>query len=125
MIKLKKLCRMYPNLFKNYTKIPDKNLKDFVKERLIRTNKLKGGYGDKLKFEGVSLKELDMGINVEYEHTRDLYVSIDIAFDHLAEIPDYYTRLGSMEKQAERYWKGKNKVEFLILEDKRMFRDIK
>jgi len=44
--------------------------------------------------------ELEMGIDVEYEHTRCPVLSKRISLDHLTEIPDYYTRLDHMEKQA-------------------------
>lgn len=45
-------------------------------------------------------KEMKMGIKVEIEHTTDPLISEKIAKDHLAEIPDYYTRLFKMEKEA-------------------------
>ena len=45
-------------------------------------------------------KELDMGIKVEMEHTTNPIISRKIAMDHLVEIPDYYTRLAKMEKEA-------------------------
>ena len=45
-------------------------------------------------------KQLKMGIKVEMEHTTDVIISRKIALDHLKEIPDYYTRLDKMEKEA-------------------------
>ena len=45
-------------------------------------------------------KQLKMGTKVEYEHTNITLISEKIAKDHLAEIPDYYTRLAKMEKAA-------------------------
>jgi len=45
-------------------------------------------------------KELKMGIKVEMEHTTNPIISRKIAMDHLVEIPDYYTRLAKMEKEA-------------------------
>lgn len=45
-------------------------------------------------------KQLEMGIKVEMEHTSCPTISRKIALDHLAEIPDYYTRLDKMEKEA-------------------------
>jgi hypothetical protein len=45
-------------------------------------------------------KELAMGIKVEHEHTNNKTVAKRIALDHLAEIPDYYTRLKKMEGEA-------------------------
>lgn len=47
-------------------------------------------------------KELKMGIKVEMEHTSNKAISKRIALDHLAEFPDYYTRLLKMEKNAEK-----------------------
>jgi hypothetical protein len=38
-------------------------------------------------------KEIKMGIKVEMEHTKSPKVARRIAFDHLREYPDYYTRL--------------------------------
>jgi hypothetical protein len=37
--------------------------------------------------------QLAMGIEVEMEHTRDPRVAEKIARDHLAEDPDYYSKL--------------------------------
>lgn len=45
--------------------------------------------------------ELEMGIKVEMEHTSNPLLSRKIAMDHLVEIPDYYTRLDAMEKEAK------------------------
>jgi len=45
-------------------------------------------------------EQLTMGIKVEMEHTSEPLISQKIALDHLAEIPDYYTRLAKMEKEA-------------------------
>lgn len=46
-------------------------------------------------------EQLKMGIEVEKEHmTSCLKVVTKIALDHLAEIPDYYTRLDKMESEA-------------------------
>lgn len=50
--------------------------------------------------EDADSKELAMGIKVEMEHTTNKKISKRIALDHLAEIPDYYTRLKKMESDA-------------------------
>lgn len=49
----------------------------------------------------VNPDELEMGIETEYEHTDDAELAEKIARDHLAEIPDYYTRLKQMELRAK------------------------
>jgi hypothetical protein len=45
-------------------------------------------------------KELAMGTAVELEHTDDPEKSKDTALDHLAEMPDYYSRLKKMEAEG-------------------------
>jgi hypothetical protein len=45
--------------------------------------------------------QLAMGIKIEQEHTDCPYMAKEIAKDHLAEIPDYYTRLKKMEEDAK------------------------
>lgn len=44
----------------------------------------------------VSKKELKMGIEVEMEHTDDPKEAAKIALQHLAEDPEYYTKLASL-----------------------------
>jgi Protein of unknown function (DUF5661) len=63
--------------------------------------------------EPFDLEEFRIGLNVELEHgsrTAETDVTHDdplatakIALAHLREIPDYYTRLVAMERQAEGY----------------------
>lgn len=48
----------------------------------------------------VDPKQLEKGIEVEYEHTSNKAVARRIALDHLAELPDYYTRLKKMEEDG-------------------------
>lgn len=60
------------------------------------------------------VEQLRMGMDVELEHgTHDLRTNVTddnetltakIAWAHLNEFPDYYTRLAAMEAQAEAYW---------------------
>jgi hypothetical protein len=46
--------------------------------------------------------ELKMGVKEEMEHTDSRKVALRIALDHLWQIPDYYTRLTKMERDAKR-----------------------
>jgi hypothetical protein len=50
--------------------------------------------------KGISKKELDKGVKVEFEHTDSRRVAECIARAHLAECPDYYRRLEKMEKSC-------------------------
>lgn len=43
-------------------------------------------------------EQIKMGLEVEKEHTDDPWEALQIAKDHLSEIPDYYTRLKKMEE---------------------------
>lgn len=59
------------------------------------------GQGKSKDFKGeYDPTELEMGIKVEMEHTTNKKLAERIAKDHLSEIPDYYTRLKKMEKEA-------------------------
>jgi len=69
--------------------------------------------GDRLgvDWSNVDIEQFRMGLGVELEHGRvdsdtdvtgdDPLVTGKIALAHLREIPDYYSRLGRMEKEAE------------------------
>lgn len=78
--------------------------------RLARENPIPGGLGDNLLEENVILEELERGIEVESEHVennpelaedQEDEVAADIAYDHLEEIPNYYTWLDWMEEVAK------------------------
>ncbi len=63
-----------------------------------------------IDFASISLAEFQMGLGVELEHgahDSETYITHDnlemtakIAWAHLKEIPDYYTRLKKMEIEA-------------------------
>ena len=62
--------------------------------------KLKHGDVPDEKFDA---EQLAMGVKVEMEeHTDDPELAKQIAKAHLAEIPDYYTRLAKMEADAKK-----------------------
>lgn len=58
-------------------------------------NDLPGGAGDNLSAQDVDQAELQKGIKHEMEHTKDEALAKEIALDHLAENPHYYS---DMEK---------------------------
>jgi Protein of unknown function (DUF5661) len=63
------------------------------------------------------VEQFRRGLEVELEHGRrdpstnvsddDELTTGKIAWAHLNEFPDYYTRLERMEAEAERYWAGR------------------
>jgi peroxiredoxin-like protein len=74
--------------------------------------------GDRLgiDFTRYDMNEFRKGLEVEMEHGKkigetnitndDEYLTAKIAWAHLHEIPDYYTRLEKMEKEAEKELAG-------------------
>ena len=64
-----------------------------------------------------NVEQFRMGMEVELEHgtinpltnvtNNDLLITSKIALAHLAEYPDYYTRLKKMEAEAKEYWKSR------------------
>ena len=83
----------------------------------MKDDQIKGGLADKMSLEDIAKKfdcdikdlekELKSGAKVEMEHTDDKTKAEEIAMDHLAEMPDYYTRLEKMEKEAKSFWSNK------------------
>lgn len=62
-------------------------------------NLLPGGKGDNLDEEDVDQDELMKGLEVEMEHTTNKKIAREIALDHLAEDPEYYTKLEAIHKE--------------------------
>jgi len=70
----------------------------------------------KIDWNEVSLQQFTMGLNVELEHgSKDTQTNVtdndgkltgEIAWAHLKEFPDYYTRLAKMEKVAKTHFKN-------------------
>ena len=68
-----------------------------------------------IDWNAIRLDEFAKGVNVEFEHgtrypetnvtNNDTALTGKIAWAHLKEFPDYYTRLEKMENKAEAYWK--------------------
>ena len=60
-------------------------------EFFMAEDRLPGGKGDSLAVSDVDPRELQMGIRHELEHTDDPELASEIARDHLAEDPYYYS----------------------------------
>ncbi len=70
----------------------------------------------KIDWNEVSLQQFTMGLNVELEHgsidtqtnvtNNDEKLTGEIAWAHLKEFPDYYTRLAKMENIAKTHFKN-------------------
>jgi len=67
-----------------------------------------------IDWKKLEVEQFRMGLEVELEHgTRDPKTNVTnddplltgkIAFAHLNEFPDYYTRLAKMEEAADIFW---------------------
>jgi len=67
-----------------------------------------------LDWAQINLNQFRSGLEVELEHGArdpetnvtgdDLILTGKIAWAHLKEVPDYYTRLNKLEAEADRYW---------------------
>jgi len=70
-------------------------------DRLFARDYIRGGKGDMLPDRMFKKKQLAKGVKHEREHTMDPEIAKEIAKDHLAENPDYYTMLERAEKKAD------------------------
>ncbi len=67
-----------------------------------------------INWHKIELEEFRRGLEVEFEHgahdpetnvtNDDLVLTGKIAWAHLKEFPDYYTRLARLEAEADAYW---------------------
>ena len=68
----------------------------------------------------VDLDQFRRGLEVELEHgahdpetnvtNDDVMLTGKIAWAHLKEFPDYYTRLAQMETEADAYWASRRRL---------------
>lgn len=61
--------------------------------RVQQGNRIEGGKAAGRKPSDFNSLQLQMGIREEMEHTKDPAIAREIAMDHLAEDPAYYTKL--------------------------------
>ncbi len=67
-----------------------------------------------INWERVDAEQFRRGLEVEFEHgahdpetnvtNNDVVLTGKIAWAHLKEFPDYYTRLARLEAEADAYW---------------------
>lgn len=67
--------------------------------RGIKT-RLPGGLAED-KYPDIDPEEWVIGTEVELEHTNDIILAAEIALDHLAEDPEYYTKLMQWHDELE------------------------
>lgn len=79
---------------------------------LKENEKLQGGIADKMSLGDIAVKhnvnienltdQFLQGVMIEQEHTQNRKEAIEIALDHLAEDPKYYTKLKKVEGKEEK-----------------------
>lgn len=67
-----------------------------------------------LDWDQIDVEQFRLGLEVEFEHGAkdpetnvtddDVVLTGKIAWAHLKEFPDYYTRLARLEAEADAYW---------------------
>lgn len=67
--------------------------------QILEQEKIVGGKADNMDPSKFDQKELIKGIHVEFEHTNDVKVAMEIAMDHLVEDPNYYKKLATIHKE--------------------------
>jgi hypothetical protein len=82
----------------------------------FREDKIPGGLAKRMTLNDIAkkhnisvdtiVKDLKKGMKVEMEHTTDVNVAKEIAFDHLYEDPKYYDKLSTIENINEGPTKG-------------------
>jgi hypothetical protein len=70
-----------------------------------------------IDWKKIDLEQFRRGLEVELEHGsrdpetdvthNDMHLTGKIAWAHLKEFPDYYTRLDRLEAEAVEYWKSR------------------
>ncbi len=71
-----------------------------VKRADARVDILTGGLADKKDYTKLPQRQLRKGTQHEQEHTDKPAIAREIAGDHVAEDPKYYTHLAAVEKKA-------------------------
>jgi hypothetical protein len=76
--------------------------REYLRRAKEREDQIPGGRGDLLQPEDVDPAQLALGTDHEMEHTGDRALAQEIALDHLAEDPGYYTHLQKVEGSVTR-----------------------
>lgn len=95
----KKWSKKHKKAGKSFKNLPDKkeNWENFFDP--IANERLPGGLAAKYDPSQFDQHQLMKGIHVEFEHTNDVAAAMEIAMDHLVELPDYYDRLEKVETE--------------------------
>jgi hypothetical protein len=88
-----------------YSNPSNVSLSKFKKEGLGESeehvDQLEGGLADDTQPSDFDPEQLSMGLKIEMEHTNDPKIALEIAMDHLKEVPDYYDALMKLGVEDE------------------------
>lgn len=88
-----------------------KILKKVISKLKEVSDQIPGGRADNMPDSMFDTEQLQKGIEVEMEHTKDKDLAKEIAKDHLLEAPMYYldengkSRIDTLEEQANKEYK--------------------
>lgn len=95
---------------KHKGKGPNMPEKKKTEKKAAWTDTLPGGKADTKKPGDFDPEEIKKGVEHELEHTDDRQMAKEIAMDHLAEDPKYYTHLDEMEEKVKREKETNDKI---------------
>jgi hypothetical protein len=90
-----------PNKPKPVSEVSNKTTFTQTGSPMKKAEKLEGGAGDNRPDSDFDPEQLNAGIKVELEHTKDRAVAKEVAKDHLTESADYYKKLKVMESDMD------------------------
>jgi len=81
--------------------LKDDEIKGGLSDNLSILDIVKKHFPDSISKENIKniLDQLKTGIDVEMEHTDNPEIGFEIAMDHLSEMPDYYSKLSTIEEK--------------------------
>lgn len=80
----------------------DDEIKGGLSDNLLILDIVKKHFPESVTKDNIKniLDQLKIGIDVEMEHTDNPKVAFEIAMDHLSEMPDYYSKLSTIEERV-------------------------
>jgi len=100
MSNLKNFCVLLEKL--NYSRKEFERKFDEIYNENQPVESITGGMADTKRPKDFDHDQLMKGTKIEFEHTDDINLAIEIAMDHLMEFPDYYIALDKMENDLKK-----------------------
>ncbi len=88
-------------LFSDNKIVENIDVEQLTQDKEENGDMLDGGLGDDASPLDFNPEQILQGMKVEFEHTNDPMVALEITMDHLSENSDYYSYLDKMEKEMD------------------------